>query len=845
MLLTNPRVWSPESPELYLIRCFVVNLEGVAAGVVDEYDFQSGFRKVGVSKGDIMLNGKRLVLKGVTWYEDHPLTGSALSAEELEKDVVLVKNLGANTIRIANHPPDPALLSLCDRYGLMVMEEIPLCQAPASVLAEEAFLDLAGVTMKEMIIRDRNHPSVLAWGLGDEFDSSAPVARPFVESLVSTVRSLDDRPTYFGSRMLVGDVCSSLVDIAAVNVYTSDVKTFKAELEEWRDAHRAQPILITRFGCEVQQGNRNGYSDPLSQQAQARYYLQRFDILRALDYDGGIIWSFNDWRGDRPSLTVRSGDPWEHTMGLVNARRDKRLAYDAVRSIFHGEKYVALPIGNYAAGTPIVYVLAGFIVLVGMAYFYNASRRFRDNVNRSVLNAYNFFADIRDQHVVSLIQSTILGLVIAVAGAIVASSVLFHFRESLFLDNLLSYMLVSDTVKAVVVRLIWNPLKFIGYVSAAFFFSLVLVSAGVMMLSILFKTRIYPFHAYSVTMWSTTPLLALIPVGMIIYRVMEREFYVVPALVLIAVLHAWVVLRFLKGISIIFDVPSLRMYAIGVFFLVCVAVLLFFYYDATAVCSHVHLVYVQRDDWCPVMYLSKLEMIGFKSFAQKVNLAFDSGISAIVGPNGCGKTNIVDAIRWVLGEQRYSALRSEKMEDVIFNGTKTRKPLGMAEASLVIENTKGILPSEYTQVTVGRRVFRSGESEYLLNKVPCRLKDILDLFMDTGMGADAYSVIELKMVETILSDKTDERRRLFEEAAGVTKYKHRRKAAYRKLESVQADLVRVNDIVAEVQKAVNSLERQARSAEQFNEVKVHLRDARNRPHGAGVCAIHHPYAAAQ
>jgi chromosome segregation protein len=223
------------------------------------------------------------------------------------------------------------------------------------------------------------------------------------------------------------------------------------------------------------------------------------------------------------------------------------------------------------------------------------------------------------------------------------------------------------------------------------------------------------------------------------------------------------------------------------------------------------------------MYLSKLEIIGFKSFAQKVSLGFDSGISAIVGPNGCGKTNIVDAIRWVLGEQRYSALRSEKMEDVIFNGTKTRKALGMAEASLVIENTKGILPSEYTQVTIGRRVFRSGESEYLLNKVPCRLKDILDLFMDTGMGPDAYSVIELKMVETILSDKTDERRRLFEEAAGVTKYKHRRKAAYRKLESVQADLVRVNDIVTEVQKAVSTLERQARKAEQFNDVKVRLR----------------------
>jgi len=223
------------------------------------------------------------------------------------------------------------------------------------------------------------------------------------------------------------------------------------------------------------------------------------------------------------------------------------------------------------------------------------------------------------------------------------------------------------------------------------------------------------------------------------------------------------------------------------------------------------------------MYLSKIEIIGFKSFAQRINLQFDSGVTAIVGPNGCGKTNIVDAIRWALGEQRYSTLRSDKMEDVIFNGTKNRKALGLAEVSLTIENTKGILPTEYSEVTITRRVFRSGESEYLLNKVPCRLKDIIDLFMDTGMGSDAYSVIELKMVETILSDKTDERRKLFEEAAGVTKYKHRRKAAIRKLEDVRQDLARVNDIVKEVQKTVNSLERQSKKAEQYNEVSTRLK----------------------
>ncbi len=316
-----------------------------------------------------------------------------------------------------------------------------------------------------------------------------------------------------------------------------------------------------------------------------------------------------------------------------------------------------------------------------------------------------------------------------------------------------------------------------------------------MLRGLFFKARIYASHAYAVTMWSAAPLVVFILVGMVLYRILDSPAYVLPALILVAVIHFWVFLRLLKGMSIVYDVLPLKMYAAGIIVALCVFAVVYVYYDATA-SAPMYFSYMYHmmtnsfvDGTGPCrMYLSKLEIIGFKSFAQKVNLAFDSGISAIVGPNGCGKTNIVDAIRWVLGEQRYSALRSDKMEDVIFNGTKARKALGMAEASLVIENTKGILPSEYTQVTIGRRVYRSGESEYLLNKTPCRLKDILDLFMDTGMGADAYSVIELKMIETILSDKTDERRRLFEEAAGVTKYKHRRKAAYRKLESVQADL---------------------------------------------------------
>ncbi|MGH1363190.1 MAG: chromosome segregation protein SMC [Calditrichia bacterium] len=225
------------------------------------------------------------------------------------------------------------------------------------------------------------------------------------------------------------------------------------------------------------------------------------------------------------------------------------------------------------------------------------------------------------------------------------------------------------------------------------------------------------------------------------------------------------------------------------------------------------------------MYLSKLEIFGFKSFANKAAFKFDSGLTGIIGPNGCGKSNIVDAIRWVLGEQRPRILRCDRMENLIFNGTATRKPLNLAEISMTIENNRNVLPSEYTELKITRRLHRSGDSEYLINNEQVRLMDIVNLFTDTGMGADAYSVIELKMVEQILSDNAEERRRLFEEAAGIKKYKARRRSAFNKLDTTTKELTRLDDLISEVQRNVNSLSRQVGKARRYHEYKNDLKDS--------------------
>ncbi|HWJ02223.1 MAG TPA: chromosome segregation protein SMC, partial [Verrucomicrobiae bacterium] len=224
------------------------------------------------------------------------------------------------------------------------------------------------------------------------------------------------------------------------------------------------------------------------------------------------------------------------------------------------------------------------------------------------------------------------------------------------------------------------------------------------------------------------------------------------------------------------------------------------------------------------MYLKRLEVHGFKSFADKVVLDFHPGLSVVVGPNGSGKSNISDSIRWVIGEQSAKSLRGAKMEDIIFAGSAKRRAIGMAEVSLTLDNSTGIFPLDFAEITVTRRLYRSGESEYLINKAPCRLKDVHELFMDTGIGRDGLSIIGQGRVEEILSSKPEDRRGLIEEAAGITKYRNRKREAARKLDETEQNLVRIADIVGELEVQLEPLKDQALKAETYQGLRHELDD---------------------
>ncbi len=575
--IQNPKLWSPSAPDLYGVKLYITK-DGV---VIDEFDENIGIRRI-IKEGDeLVLNGSKLTLKGIVWREDVPQYGSAMTYDAIEKDVALIKSLGVNLIRVANSCPHPYVVNLCDRYGIFLMEDIPVWNVPTEILVKEFVQEEARTMLREMIERDRNHPSVIAWGLADAFDSSDPRTEECISSFHALAKSLDSRFTYIATSMLTNDACGSIVDLAGFNWTGSDAKDFSSALKQWKSTHSHQPVIVTRYGKEIEPENHNGYSDPMSLEAQAKYYQLHYKVIQDAGIAGSTAWAFADWHGDRPLMTVDSHDRYLYTMGLVSVHREKRIAFEVFKALLNGEKIAALPMGNYNEISPMIFLVVGMLLLLAVAYFYNSNRRFHENINRSMLRPYNFFADIRDQRFLSPIQTILLAFFIAVTIAIVTSSVMFHFRNSKILDYILTHFIVWDSLKASISSLVWSPWQCIIALTFGVLGKYILLIMIVFGLQLFTRQRIFFYHAFSITVWSTLPMSLLVLVAMFLYRLLENDAFVLPVLCILTIIALWVIVRLLKSISIIYDIAPGKVYSIGIVVMILVGGAVLAYYDFT------------------------------------------------------------------------------------------------------------------------------------------------------------------------------------------------------------------------------------------------------------------------
>ncbi len=580
VLVPSPKRWTPELPDLYLVRASLVTAEGATRTVLDQTSVNVGFVAVSMVGNELVVNGRKTTLKGVVWHEDAPQTGAAVTYEQMERDIVAIKSLGANAIRFAFHPPHPYALNLCSRYGLFALVEIPIWNVPAEVLVDENFVALAEVRLRETIERDQAFPAVLAWGLGHSFDTSDELTAAVIRRLRDAARTLDDRPVYAGCVLADADRGTGEADIAAVILPTSDLKVFKRQLADWKIAHPRKPVWILGYGKPVDHRNRNGYNDPLSQEAQARFFLQYYGAIKDAGISGSFVDAFADWRGDRPLLTVPVEDRSLYPLGLVSATREKRASFEMVRVLYNEEKISALPAGTYRSSFPIAHVLAGLFVIILLGYQYGYNRRFGEGLKRALMRSYNFFADLRDLHAVSAAHTVILAFSISLTFAVLLSAILYHFRSDAMFDYVLTFFVASTVAKNAIIWVTWNPFGGIVVLTAVFFVAGAVLAMLLRLVGMILKARSTWFHVYSVSVWGATPVIFLSPVAMSLFKLLQTSVYVIPSLVVIAVFLGWTFLRVLKGMSVVFETNPLRTTIGGILLmlLLCGGVVL--YYDA-------------------------------------------------------------------------------------------------------------------------------------------------------------------------------------------------------------------------------------------------------------------------
>jgi beta-galactosidase len=550
--IPSPRYWSCTSPVLYTARCVLSH--DTTPG--DEYSVSFGIRTFAASQDGFTLNGSPLELKGAVYMEDRRVEGGALSVQSLEQDIQLLKTLGANAVRTLQ-PASPLFLSFCDEYGLLVFEQLPTVNVPPTIVASPSYISVCKNYLQAMILRDRNHPCVVAWGIGSRLD----VARSgeYVDQLSTLASSLDERPIFASAPLLRPPRVKGWW---FAETFGDDIPDIAGAVRSWRAAQPDMPVVLAGYGRVVHPDNNNGYSDPLSIQAQARYLLTTHTTLTQESAGGGFVQSFADWRSDRPSILMAEADPFTNFAGLVSyGREERRLSYDVVKAMFTGDKIPTLIVGEDTASAPITYIIVGLVFLLLLVYLANNSRRFRENFSRAIFRPFNFFADVRDQRILSTVQTTILGVITAGTFAIFVSSICYFLRSSVSFDELLNILLPWDPLKYRMAQLVWSPTACSIVLTVVFFVALVMLTGTIRFFAIFVRPRIFFGDAYAIVLWAALPTVALIPIAMILYRVMAFGPYVLTSVVLGSGVLLWVSFRVLRGVSVVFDIPFRRVYS--------------------------------------------------------------------------------------------------------------------------------------------------------------------------------------------------------------------------------------------------------------------------------------------
>lgn len=580
LAVTSPKLWSPFSPNLYTL---VVHIRRNGE-ILDDYMTTIGLYKIQTEqvndKTVLMVNGQPMNIKAVDYIEDSNGGGATINMAEYERDVMALKTLGANVIRMRFSAPHPYLAHLCDRYGLFIMTDLPVRGVPVSVLGKDNYIVTAQTILKDYITAYENIPSVFAFGISEEIAEGKSEQALFSQKIREITRNNSAKLLYKTVHGRTQSLDVDGLDFIVFAVHNEDIQDFRAEAERLQ-ALSQKKMTIFSFGNLIQPDNHKGYSDPLSVEAQARYIRQRFRILQEYKIcDNVIINSFNDYLTERPILITNNAEQYIATSGLVSRTRDLRLPHQMVKALFNDEKEPVLETGNYKAEIPALFTIVSIAFIVLFFVLINTSRRFREDVLRALLRPYNFYADIRDQRILSNAGTFSLAIVLSATLGLIVASLLYFLRFSYLLDYVLTHLIPSNTLKEFINTIIWQPWASCLVATGIFLLIIGFLTLFIRACSFFVKSRIYIGDAFVISTWAFLPIGFLLVMTVGLYRIFTTDTYTLISLLLILGIILWCIYRMLRGTAIIYDVRASRVYIIGLLLIGLVLGAVLFYYDS-------------------------------------------------------------------------------------------------------------------------------------------------------------------------------------------------------------------------------------------------------------------------
>ncbi len=562
MHVSNPELWSPANPSLYTLVLRISN----SAGTIDDYSVPIGMCTVEpgsmANQSLLSLNQTPFFVKSVDYVEEVSELGATVSADQFDRDVQLLKTLGVNCVHMLFYAPHPYFMNLCAQNGILVIVDMPAYEIPGSVLGTDEVRARYQNIAEFMIAGYERYACLAFWNVATGLQQDKQSSYEYLKAISAVFHANSSHPVGQSIRFRSRSVISDNIDLLIYNADRFGESQESIQNEVARLAKEGNRPYALSFGKPLQPDNRNGYADPISEEAQARYILTCYRALKAAQCGGSMLWSLTDFQLNHSTmLTNTAGDDMCYS-GICNLNRDPRTAFAMYKAWLNEEKDPTLQAGTYNESNPSIFIFGGVGLILIMIFMTNRSRRFREYVMRSLLHPYNFYADIRDQRILSLSQTITLAAVISITVAILCTTLLYHARMSTEAEYLLMIVFPQEWIKTILSRLAWSPDLCILAFSLLSMTIMLIVSLFLRLLSVFVRGRIFLSDTYIITVWCTIPVILFLPFATILYRALDFSSVLLWLILALGVL-LWIIARILRATSVVFDVNPLPVYGIA------------------------------------------------------------------------------------------------------------------------------------------------------------------------------------------------------------------------------------------------------------------------------------------